>query len=57
MDGVVDAAVAGTETAQQGAVGGVDNGVRLQPGNVPLPESHLGVAGRCGQRVPVNHAP
>lgn len=37
MDRVVDAAVIGAEAAQHLAVGGVDNGVTAQGGNVALP--------------------
>ena len=48
VDGVVDAAVAGSEAPQQGGVGRVDNGVRLQAGDVPLPEDR--VRGSAGGR-------
>ena len=37
MDGVVYATVQRHETTQQGIVGGIDDGVRLQPGYIPLP--------------------
>ena len=38
VDGVVDAAVAGDVAPGHAAVGGVDDGVHLQGGDVPLPE-------------------
>ena len=37
MDGIVDALVQGMETTQHLAVGGVDDGVHAQAGNVALP--------------------
>ena len=41
MDRVVDAAVAGNKTAEQRAVGRVDDGVRREPGDVSAPEIEL----------------
>ena len=45
MDGVINAAVAGTETAQQGGVCGVDDCIHLQTDNVPLPDGNLRIGG------------
>ena len=55
VDGVVDAAVAGHETAQQLAVGGVDDGVCPQPGDIPLPERQPRVGRSGGQSVSLHH--
>ena len=45
MDGVINAAVAGTETAQQGGVVSVYDCIHLQTGNVPLPDGNLRIGG------------
>ena len=37
MNGIVNATVQRHETPQQGIVGSIDDGVRLQPGYIPLP--------------------
>ena len=37
VDGVVDTAVTGNKATQQGGIGGIDNRVHAQPGNIPLP--------------------
>lgn len=37
MNGIVNATVQRHETAQQGTVGCIDDGIRLQPGYIPLP--------------------
>ena len=55
VDGVVDAAVAGHETAQQLAVGSVDDGVCPQPGDIPLPERQPRVGRSGGQSVSLHH--
>ena len=57
VDDVVDTGVAGLEAAQQGAVGRVDDGVGLQPGDVPLPEHDPGIVRRGGEGRPVDDAP
>ena len=41
MDAVVDAGVAGHIAARHAAVGGVDNGAALEPGDVALPEVQI----------------
>ena len=38
VNGIVDAAVAGDETAKQLGIGGIDDGVHLQSCDVPLPD-------------------
>ena len=38
MDGVVYATVQRDEAAQQGTVGGIDDGIHLQTGDVALPQ-------------------
>ena len=45
MDGVINAAVAGTETAQQGGVVSVYDCIHLKTGNVPLPDGNLRIGG------------
>ena len=55
MDGVVNAAVAGIKAPQQRAVGGVDDGVAAERGDVSAPEIQA-VADRR-KRPPVRHAP
>ena len=45
VNSVVDAAVEGEKTAQQRAVGRVDNGVALQRRNISLPQGQLGPGG------------
>ena len=42
VNGIVDTAVAGAEAPEQLAVGGVDNGVALQRGDVALPQVNAG---------------
>lgn len=44
MNGVVNADVAGTETAQQSGVVRIYNRVHLQPGNVPSPDGNSRMA-------------
>ena len=55
VDGVVDAPVAGVKAPQQGGVGRVDDGVRPQPGDVPLPEDQAWVGLGGDQGLPVHH--
>ena len=38
VDGIVDTSVIGAEAPEQLAVGGVDNGIAAQGGDIPLPE-------------------
>ena len=38
---VIDAPVTGAEAAQQGAVGRIDNGIGIEPGDISLPENQL----------------
>jgi hypothetical protein len=40
MDGVVDAVVHGSPAAEKAAVGGIDNGVDPEAGDVALPEHY-----------------
>ena len=56
VDGVVDAAVAGGEAAQQSGIICIHNGVRPQPGDVPLPEHQAGISCSGRQGIPVHHA-
>lgn len=46
VDGIVNTAMAGVKTAQKGAVGGVDNGIGSQTGDISLPEGKLRVVGQ-----------
>ena len=46
VNGVVDAGVAGHETAEQLRVGGVDDGVEFQAGDIALPQSDIFFDGR-----------
>ena len=54
MNGVVNAAVIRTKAAKQSAVGGIDNGVAPQGGNVPLPE--VGTGPGRGQVPRIGHS-
>ena len=56
VDGVVDAAVAGVEAAQQGGVGGIDDGIGPQTGDVSLPQRHAGAPGDLRQGHDVHRA-
>ena len=50
---IVNAGVAGLPAAEEGAVGGVDDGVAAQGGDIPLPEHQTGVGGRRrGENLP-----
>ncbi len=60
VDGVVDAAVQGDEAAEQLAVGGIDDGVDLEPGDVALPHQqalalrlHDTLVGKLPLQLPV----
>lgn len=55
MDRVVDAAVAGVETAEKGAVCGVDDGPRPQPCDIALPEDEPRLCGGDGKRFGVHN--
>ena len=54
---IVNAGVAGLPAAEEGAVGGVDNGVTAQGGDIPLPEHQTGVGGRRRERISVCDPP
>lgn len=56
MNGVVNADVAGTETAQQSGVVRIYNRVHLQPGNVPSPDGNSRMAADGGQRGSIDNA-
>ena len=56
MNGVVDAAVAGMKTAQEGAVGRIDDGVGPQAGDIAPPQRQMWVGGADRQRHLLHHA-
>ena len=57
VDDVVDAVMPGTKAAQKLGIGRVHNGVRVQPGDIPLPEDDALIRGDGGKLRDVNDAP
>ena len=55
VNSVVNAAVAGTETAQKSSIVCVYDRVHPQPGNIPFPDGYLRAAVDGGQRRPLHH--
>lgn len=55
MNGVVYTAVAGAETAQQGGIGGIDDSICFQTGNVPPPKNDPRVTGNFRETAAVHY--
>ena len=55
MDGIVNAAMTGTEASQQGAIICVYDSVYFEPSNISLPDGNPGVGRSDRQCVPIHN--